>query len=91
MPEIKRRITLGWAAFNKVDNIMRSRKASMQIKEKVFNEYVLPVMTYGSETWALTTTQVDALAVAQGKWRELCWASPFATRDITPGSGSRQE
>ena len=34
MPEIKRRITLGWAAFNKVDNIMRSRKASMQIKKK---------------------------------------------------------
>ena len=52
MPEIRRRITLGWAAFNKVDNIMRSRKASMQIKKKVFNEYVLPVMTYGSETWA---------------------------------------
>ena len=34
MPEIKRRITLGWAAFNKVHNIMRSRKASMQIHEK---------------------------------------------------------
>ena len=50
MPEIKRRTTLGWAAFNKVDNIMRSRKASMQIKKKVFNEYVLPIMTYGSET-----------------------------------------
>ena len=67
MSEIKRRITLGWAAFNKVDNIMRSRKASMQIKKKVFNEYVLPVMTYGSETWALTTAQMDALAVAQRK------------------------
>ena len=26
---------------------------------------VLPVMTYGSETWALTTRQIDALAVAQ--------------------------
>ena len=34
MPEIKRCITLGWAAFSKVDNIMRSRKASMQIKKK---------------------------------------------------------
>ena len=39
----------------------------MQIKKKVFNEYVLPVMTYGSETWALTTAQMDALAVAQRK------------------------
>ena len=71
MPEIKRRITLGWAAFNKVDNIMRSRKASMQIKKKVFNEYVLPVMTYGSETWALTTAQMDALAVAQRKMERI--------------------
>ncbi len=67
MPEIKRRIALGWAAFGKVGNIMRSRKASMKIKRKVFNEYVLPVMTYGSETWALTTAQSDALAVAQRK------------------------
>ena len=91
MPEIKRHITLGWAAFNKVDNIMRSRKASMQIKKKVFNEYVLPVMTYGSETWALTTAQMDALAVAQTKIERIMLASPFATRDITPGSGSRQE
>ena len=89
MPEIKRRITLGWAAFNKVDNVMRSPKASMQIKKKVFNEYVLPVMTYGSETWALT--RWTHLQWHKGKWRELCWASPFATRDITPGSGSRQE
>ena len=71
MPEIKRRITLGWAAFNKVNNIMRSRKASMQIKKKVFNEYVLPVMTYGSETWALTTAQMDALAVAQRKMERI--------------------
>ena len=41
------RITLGWAAFNKVDNIMRSRKASMQIKKKVFNEYCAP----GYDIW----------------------------------------
>ena len=51
--EIKRRIALGWAAFSKVANIMKSRKASMNVKRKVHNEYVLPVMVYCSETWAL--------------------------------------
>ena len=71
MPEIKRRITLGWAAFSKIDNNMRSRKASMQIMKKVFNEFVLPVMTYGSETWALTIAQMDALAVAQRKMERI--------------------
>ena len=53
LPEVKRRIVLGWAAFSKVANIMKSRKASMNLKRKVHNEYVLPVMVYGSETWAL--------------------------------------
>ena len=53
LPEIKRRIALGWAAFSKVANIMKSRKTSMNIKRKVHNEYRLPVMVYGSETWAL--------------------------------------
>ena len=42
-PDIKRRIALGWAAFSKVANIMKSRKASMKIKRKIHNEYVLPV------------------------------------------------
>ena len=53
LPEIKRLIALGWAAFSKVANIMKSRKASMNVNRKVHNEYVLPVMAYGSETWAL--------------------------------------
>ena len=50
IPEIKKRITIGWAAFGKVDNIMRSRRESMKIKRKIHDEYILPVMTYGFET-----------------------------------------
>ena len=74
-PEIKRRIALGWNTFGKVDNIMRSRKAGMKIRRKVFKEYVIPVMTYGSDTWTLITGQMDALAVAlrRRKWSGLCW------------------
>ena len=40
LPEIKRRIALGWAVFSKVANIMKSRKASMNVNRKVHNEYV---------------------------------------------------
>ena len=36
--EIKRRIELGWAAFSKVANNMKSRKASMNVKRKIHNE-----------------------------------------------------
>ena len=37
LPEIKRRIALGWAAVSNVANIMKSRKASMKIKGKIHN------------------------------------------------------
>ena len=67
LPEIKRRIALGWAAFSKVANIMKSRKASMNVKRKVHNEYVLPVMVYGSETWTLKKAHMELLSVAQRK------------------------
>ena len=71
LPEIKRRICLGWTAFGKVDNIMRSRKISMKIKRKMFNEYILPVMTYGCKTWALNNGMIDKLAVAQRKIKRI--------------------
>ena len=37
LPEVKRRIALGWAAFSKVANITKSRKARMNVKRKVHN------------------------------------------------------
>ena len=63
-PEIKRRIALGWAAFSKVAS-MKSMTATMKIKRKIHNEYVLPVMVYGSETWALKKAHMELLSVAQ--------------------------
>ena len=39
LPEIKRRIALGWAAFSKVANIMKSRKARMKIKMKIHKSW----------------------------------------------------
>ena len=65
-PKIKRRTALGWAAFSKVYNIMRSRKASMKIKE-LFSLSVCSrcTLTHGREIWALEAAQMDTLAVAQ--------------------------
>ena len=71
LPEMKRRIALEWAAVSKVANIMKSRKASMNINRKVHNEYVLPVMVYGSETWALKMAHMELLSVAQHKMERI--------------------
>ena len=48
-----------------VANITKSRKASMNVKRKVHNEYVLPVMVYGREMWASKKAHMELLSVAQ--------------------------
>ena len=50
---------------------MKSRKARMNIKRKIHNEYVLPVMVYGSETWALKKAHMELLSVAQRKMERI--------------------
>ena len=50
---------------------MKSRKASMNVKREVHNEYVLPVMVYGSEPWALKKTHMELLSVAQSKMERI--------------------
>ncbi|XP_063589368.1 uncharacterized protein LOC134766400 [Penaeus indicus] len=51
LPKIKRRITLGWAAFGKVDNIMRSKKASMKLKKNALNEYIRNAGGRSAKKW----------------------------------------
>ena len=63
--EMKGRIGQGWNAFCKQDNIMRDKNLPMRLKRKAFNECILPVMTYGCETWSLSNTQLGKLVTTQ--------------------------
>lgn len=62
--EISRRIQLGWAAFGKLRKIFASDLPQC-LKTKVYEQCVLPVMTYGSETWSLTMGLIRRLKVTQ--------------------------
>src|SRR5215469_3771925 len=62
--EIKRRIQLGWAAFGKHREIFKG-DIPLCLKRKMFDECILPVITYGAETWALTEILEEKLRVAQ--------------------------
>lgn len=63
--EIMRRKQLGWAAFGKLEDIFRDRKMPQCLKTKLFNQCVLPTMTYGAEAWTLTKETVHKMRVAQ--------------------------
>lgn len=51
--DVKIRVVLDWAAIGKVYAIMRSPKSTSETKRKLFNEYVPPVIIYGSSTQPL--------------------------------------
>lgn len=50
--EITRRISIGWAAFGKHSEILNG-KLPLSLKKLVFSQSILPVRTYGDETWCL--------------------------------------
>ena len=43
----------------------------MRLKRKAFNECILPVMTYGRETWSLSNTQFEKLVATQRKMERI--------------------
>ena len=62
--EVKRRIAAGWIAFNNHRDLLKG-KLPMCLKRKIYNQCVLPAMTYGCQTWALTKRMEQRLRVTQ--------------------------
>ena len=48
--EIKRRITLGWQAFGRASVIFKNNEIPTCLKRQVYNQCIIPTVTYGSET-----------------------------------------
>ena len=55
------RINVGWSVFGKYREIFLDRHLPISLKRKVYNQCVLPAMTYGCQTWSLTKTLVKTL------------------------------
>ena len=63
--EIEQRITSGWRRFGQYSTFMKDLKMPICLKRKIMDMVILPAMTYGAETWAITKRQSEKLAVAQ--------------------------
>lgn len=64
--EIKRRINMSWKKYWSLKRIFKSNFKT-QIKSKIFNSCVVPVLSYGSQTWALKTEDKNRIQVTQNK------------------------
>jgi len=70
-PEITKRIQTAWAAFSKLSYILKDVNTPINLRRKVLNQCINPVITYASETWALTKGLEERLATTQRKMERL--------------------
>lgn len=62
--EISRRIGLAWAAYGNLKYVFKAELPNC-LKRKVFDQCVLPVLTYGAETLTLTKRTIKKIRVTQ--------------------------
>ena len=63
--EVLIRIKAGWSVFGKHREIFLDWHLPISLKRKVFNQCVLPAMTYGRQTLSLTKALVKKLETSQ--------------------------
>ena len=61
----------------------------MRLKRKAFNGCILPVMTYGCETWSLSNTQLEKLVTTQRKMERITIGVTLKDSKSTTGFGNR--
>lgn len=63
--EIEKRISNAWKRFWSLKEVMKAKEIPTSQKFKVFNMCIVPVLTYGCQTWALTGKQEKRLDTCQ--------------------------
>ena len=63
--EVLIKIKAGWSCFGRNKTILCDKTIPITLRTRVFNQCVLPTMTYGAETWSTTKETEQKLLVAQ--------------------------
>ncbi|GBP66503.1 Putative uncharacterized transposon-derived protein F52C9.6 [Eumeta japonica] len=63
--EIERRVANAWNRYWSLKEILKSEHFPIAAKRKVFNSCVLPCLTYGCQTWALSQKHLLKLRTCQ--------------------------
>jgi hypothetical protein len=77
--EIQARITKARGRFAEMRRLWGTRKLNVSLKMQCYNAYVLPILLFGCESWALTKKQSQQLETACGRSLRLHAADPECT------------
>jgi hypothetical protein len=65
--EIKSRLNSGNACYQSVQSLLSSRLLCRNVKVKIYKTVILPVVSYGCETWSLTLREEHRLSVFENR------------------------
>jgi hypothetical protein len=65
--EIKRRLNSGNVCYHSVQNLWSSHLPLKNLKIKIYETIIFPVVLYGCETWSLTLTEEHRLMVFENR------------------------
>jgi hypothetical protein len=65
--EIKRRLNSGNVCIHSAQNLLSSRLLSENLKIRIIETILLPVVLYGCETWSLTLREEHRLRVFENR------------------------
>jgi len=63
--ELKIRRIKAWGKFWSLNKISKNKKLGLKSKVKILDSCILPVLSYGSQTWSLTKVQTQKLQKTQ--------------------------
>lgn len=63
--EINNRVQLAWKRYWSLKEIVKNPEVSLKAKKRVFDSCILPVLTYGCQTWNLTKQNMRKLETCQ--------------------------
>jgi hypothetical protein len=59
--KIKRRLNSGYACYHSAQNLLSSCLPSKNMKIRIYEAIILPVVLYGCETWSVTLREEHEL------------------------------
>jgi len=65
--EINSRLNSGNACYHSVQNLLSSSLLSRNLKIKIYQTIILPIVLYGCETWSLTLRRERMLRVSENR------------------------
>lgn len=63
--EIDRRVANTWKRYWSLSEVMKNKEMPIKAKKKVYDMCIVPCLTYGCQTWALTEQLANKLKVCQ--------------------------